>query len=482
MKGFKLTQTIKTAPIEKFGRSNMIFAKYKNLHFIGIGGAGMSGMAKILHNLGYHISGSDNTPTEVTDHLESLGIRIYTGHSAQQVAGADLVVISSAVNETNPEVAEALQRGIPVIKRAEMLGELMRLKFSIGIAGSHGKTTTTAMLGKILSMTRMDPTVLIGGRAMESDSGGQLGKGDIMVAEADEFDRSFLMMFPTIAVITNIEEDHLDCYDDLDDLLSAFAEYINRVPFYGSVIIPDFDNNVARIREGIKRPIVSFGFEPTADIRAENIVYSNYGSRFDLVVRHEHKGQITLRIPGRFNIANALAAIAAALEVEVPLEAIDDGLREFRGVGRRFEIIGQARGVTVVDDYAHHPSEVAATLTGIHETKPAEAGKVIAVFQPHLFTRTRDFYRQFAEALHHADIALVVDIYPAREQPIAGITAAMIADYALSIGYKNIRYIGLKENAIEEAAALAGDGDMIITMGAGDVFRINEKLIQRLGE
>lgn len=460
----------------------MIFAKYKNLHFVGIGGAGMSGMAKILHNLGYVISGSDNTPTEVTDHLESLGIRIYTGHSGQQVVGCDLVVISSAVDDSNPEVVEALSQGIPVIKRAEMLGELMRLKFSVGIAGSHGKTTTTAMLGKILAQTHLDPTVLIGGRAVESDSGGQLGMGDIMIAEADEYDRSFLKMFPTIAVITNIEEDHLDCYDGLDDLLSAFAEYINRVPFYGSVIIPDSDPNVARIRDSIKRPIVSFGFEPTADIRADSVEFTDYGSRFVLVVRGESKTHISLNIPGRFNIANALAAIAAALEIEAPLEAIEEGLRAFNGVGRRFEVMGKVRGITVVDDYAHHPSEVLATLTGINETKPPDAGKVIAIFQPHLFSRTRDFYRQFAEALHHADVALVVDIYPAREKPMAGITAAMIADYAATIGHKNIRYIGLKENAIDVAAGIAEKGDLIITMGAGDVFRINDKLLKKLGE
>ena len=460
----------------------MIFSKYKNLHFVGIGGAGMSGMAKILHNLGYHVSGSDNAPTEVTAHLESLGITVYSGHSGQQVVGADLVVISSAVNSANPEVMEAQAQGIPVIKRAEMLGELMRLKFSIGIAGSHGKTTTTAMLGKILSMTRLDPTVLIGGRAMESDSGGLLGKGDIMVAEADEFDRSFLKMFPSIAVITNIEEDHLDCYDGLDDLLGAFAEYINRVPFYGSVVIPDFDRNVARIRDGIKRPAVTFGFEPTADVRAANVEFTDFGSRFDLIVRGELKGSISLRVPGRFNIANALAASAAAFEIEVPFEAIEEGLRAFRGVGRRFEVIGKARGVLVVDDYAHHPSEVMATLVGIHETKPADSGKIIAIFQPHLFSRTRDFYRQFAEALHHADQAFVVDIYPAREQPIAGITAAMIADYAVSIGYKNIRYIGLKENAIEEIEKLVAAGDLVITMGAGDIFRINDKLIRKLNQ
>jgi UDP-N-acetylmuramate--alanine ligase len=477
-----VAQVTKVAPIKPFRRLRMIFSKYKNLHFVGIGGAGMSGMAKILHNLGYQVSGSDITPSEVTDHLESIGIEIYTGHSAQQVSGADLVVISSAVNESNPEVVEAINRGIPVIKRAEMLGELMRLKFSIGIAGSHGKTTTTAMLGRILMTAQLDPTVLIGGRAMESDSGGQLGTGDIMVAEADEFDRSFLKMFPTIAVVTNIEEDHLDIYEDLDDLLNSFAEYINRVPFYGSVVIPESDMNVSRIRDEIKRPIVTFGFDPHADIRAEDIELGEHGSRFTLIVRNEPKGTITLRVPGRFNIANSLAAIAAAIEIEVPLENIEEGLQQFRGVGRRFEVIGEAAGVTVVDDYAHHPSEVTATLAGIKEARKEVSGKIIAIFQPHLFSRTRDFYRQFAEALHHADEALVVDIYPARELPMPGITAAMIAEYAASIGYKNIRYIGLKENAIDEVAQIARSGDLVITMGAGDVFRINKKLLERLGK
>jgi len=475
-----VAQNTMVAPIRSFRRMNMIFSKYKNLHFVGIGGAGMSGMAKILHNLGYKVSGSDQSPSEVTDHLESLGIKIYTGHSAQQVAGADLVVISSAVGTSNPEIIEAVNRGIPVIKRAEMLGELMRLKFSIGIAGSHGKTTTTAMLGRILMTAKLDPTVLIGGRAMESDSGGLLGLGDVMVAEADEFDRSFLKMFPSIAVITNVEEDHLDCYSGLDDLLNAFAEYINRVPFYGSVVIPESDPNVARIRDRIKRPIVTFGFGPTADVRAENIELSEHGSRFTLIVRGQPKATISLRIPGRFNIANALAATAAALEIEVPIEAIEEALRGFRGVGRRFQVMGEIRGITIVDDYAHHPSEVAATLTGIKEARSASAGRILAVFQPHLFSRTRDFYRQFAEALHHADQALVADIYPAREEPLPGITAAMISDYAASIGYKNVRYIGLKENAIDELMTMARPGDMIITMGAGDIFRINDKLMKRL--
>ncbi|MCK5125771.1 MAG: UDP-N-acetylmuramate--L-alanine ligase [candidate division Zixibacteria bacterium] len=458
----------------------MIFSKYKKLHFVGIGGAGMSGMAKILHNLGYTISGSDNTPTEVTEHLESIGITIYSGHSAQQVTGTDLLVISSAVNEENPEVVEALESGIPVIKRAEMLGELMRLKFSIGISGSHGKTTTTAMLGKILMTAKVDPTVLVGGRAMELDSGGQLGQGEIMVAEADEYDRSFLKMYPSIAVITNIEEDHLDCYDGLDDLLDTFAEYVNRVPFYGSVVIPSADMNVTRIKDIIKRPIVTFGFDDEADIRAVEIEFTDHGSRYVLVVRGEVKGHISLSIPGEYNIANSLAAIAAALEIETPMEAIEDGLRAFKGVGRRFEIIAQVKGVTVIDDYAHHPSEVAATLTGINESTVERSGKTIAIFQPHLFSRTRDFYKQFAESLHTADEALVVDIYPAREKPIAGITSEMITEYAQSIGYKNLSYVGLKENAVERAVALAQTGDIIITMGAGDIFRINDKIIKAL--
>ena len=469
-----------TAPVRTFKRANMLFRKYKNLFFIGIGGAGMSGMAKILHNLGYNIAGSDNSPSAVTQDLEKVGIQVFSGHIGQQVKGADLVVISSAIDENNPEVIEAINLNIPIIKRAEMLGELMRLKFSIGIAGTHGKTTTTAMIGKIMMTAKLDPTVLIGGRAVELDSGGQLGKGDIMVAEADEYDRSFLKMFPSIAVITNIEEDHLDCYNDLEDLLSAFAEYISRVPFYGSVIIPSVDINMARIREGIKRPIVTFGFDGKADVRAENIEYTGFGSRFDLIVKNESLSKIVLRVPGQYNIANALAAIAVSLEVDVPIEAIEEALREFRGVGRRFQMIGEAAGVTVIDDYAHHPSEIKVTLEGCKKIQHDRGGRTIAVFQPHLFSRTRDFYRQFAEALHLADEALVVDIYPARERPISGISAEMIVTYAISIGYKNVRYIGLKENAIEESMEIARNGDIIITMGAGDVFRINEKLLKRL--
>jgi UDP-N-acetylmuramate--alanine ligase len=474
-----LTNTT-TKTIEEFSRADMIFHKYRNLHFVGIGGAGMSGMAIILHNLGYRITGSDITPTEITEHLQRLGITVYDHHDGDFVKDVDLVVISSAVTEENPEVQRAVDRGIPVIKRAEMLGELMRLKFSFGVAGSHGKTTTTAMLGAILSQAQKGPTVLIGGRAVQIGSDSHLGRGEIMVAEADEFDRSFLKMFPTIAVVTNIEEDHLDIYRDLEDMLDSFSEYLSRVPFYGSVVLPEGDRNVERIRDRIKRPVITFGFDPQADIRAENICFENFGSRFTLMVRGEARGELSLRLPGKHNVANSLAAIGAALELDVPFEAIEEALRKFHGVTRRFQLHGSVNGITIIDDYAHHPSEIAATLTGLRQEVGTGKERIIAVFQPHLYSRTRDFYRQFAEALHNADRAIVVDIYPAREKPMPGITAQLIVDYAAQLGYKHVTGAGAKENAVEAVAAVARPGDYVITLGAGDVFRIIPALKGRL--
>jgi UDP-N-acetylmuramate--alanine ligase len=322
--------------------------------------------------------------------------------------------------------------------------------------------------------------VLIGGRAVQTGSDSHLGRGEIMVAEADEYDRSFLKMFPTIAVITNIEEDHLDIYRDLEDMLDAFSEYLSRVPFYGSVVLPDTDVNVQRIRDRVKRPVITFGFDPQADVRADNISYGNFGSRFTLIIRGEAMGEITLRLPGRHNVANALAAIAAALELECSMQSVEEALRDFTGVTRRFQIHGEVNGVTIIDDYAHHPSEIAATLTGLRQEIGEGNRKIIAVFQPHLFSRTRDFYRQFAEALHPADAAIVVDIYPAREKPMPGITSQLIVDYATKLGYKHVTAGGKKDNAIEAVAELAKPGDFVITLGAGDVFRIIPALKERL--
>ncbi|MEW5924994.1 MAG: UDP-N-acetylmuramate--L-alanine ligase, partial [Candidatus Zixiibacteriota bacterium] len=335
----------------------MIFGKYKELYFVGIGGSGMSGIAEILHNLGYKISGSDISAGEVTDHLSSLGVTIFDKHDGANLGTANVVVISSAVKENNPEVMEARRRGIPVIKRAEMLGELMRLKYSIGISGTHGKTTTTSMLGKIMTDARLDPTIIVGGIVAGKGSGASLGAGDYLVAEADEFDRSFLSMFPSMAVITNIEPDHLECYNGMDDLENSFLMYMNRVPFYGEVVYSADDPVLAKLRGRITRASVNYGLSPDADYQAVNIKLHEGGSEFEIFHHGDHLGKITLGIIGEHNVRNALAAAAAALELEVDFATVAESLRNFRGVGRRFEIKAVVNDIMVVDDYAHHPTE-----------------------------------------------------------------------------------------------------------------------------
>ncbi len=389
----------------------MIFGKFKELFFVGIGGAGMSGIAEILLNLGYKVSGSDISSSEMTEYLEQIGIKIYPRHQTGNIGTSNVVVISSAVGNDNPEVIEARKRGIPVIKRAEMLGELMRLKYSIGIAGTHGKTTTTSMIGKIMTDARLDPTIIVGGIVAGKGSGASLGTGDYLVAEADEYDRSFLSMFPSMSVITNIEPDHLDCYDGMDDLENSFLNYMNRVPFFGLVVYSADDPTLDRLHGKITRASVSFGLAEKADYQAVNIQYREGGSQFSVFHNGEKLGGIILNVPGKHNIMNAIASVAATSELEIPFDIITDSLHKFRGVGRRFEIKSIVNNIMVVDDYAHHPTEVIATLD---TAKASYNRRVIAVFQPHLFSRTRQFYKEFAEALHRADTAFLCDIYPAR--------------------------------------------------------------------
>jgi UDP-N-acetylmuramate--alanine ligase len=463
--------------IERFGRDKMIFGKVKRLFFVGIGGAGMSGIAEILYNLGYQIRGSDYSPSEITSYLQSLGIDVSHEHRPENLKEADVVVISSAVGEKNPEVVEARQRGIPVIKRAEMLGELMRLKFSIGVAGTHGKTTTTSMIGKILRQGNYQPTLIVGGVVAELGTGAALGKGDYLVAEADEYDRSFLSMYPTVAVVTNLEADHLDCYADMEDLIDSYLSYMNRVPFYGSVIISADDENLLRLRPKIVRPHATFGFSSDADYRAVIIALEQGRSTFSVYHKDELLGEVILRVPGRHNVANALAAVATCRELEVPFTTIADGLLSFSGIGRRFEMVGEVNGILVIDDYAHHPTEIAATL---QTAKKVYNRRVIVVFQPHLYSRTRDFVKQFAEALALADKCLLVDIYPAREKPIEGITSEIIINQALRMGIGNFCYIGTKEKAPEEVAKIARPGDMVITMGAGSITLIKKQVLEAL--
>ncbi len=465
---------------------DMIFGRYRNLHFVGIGGAGMSGMAEILADIGFTISGSDNTPTEVTERLQEQGITVHQGHSAANIGGVDLVVISAAVDSTNAEVAEAHRLGIPVIKRAEMLGELMRLKYSIGIAGAHGKTTTTALTGAILKSAGVDPTVIVGGRVTDESIGAKVGAGEYLVAEADEFDRSFLVMFPTIAVATNLEEDHRDCYRDLADLKDAFCEYLNRTPFYGQIILNADDTNLMDLVPRLKRPVVTFSLNEGQDSKADYSVVSQRQEAgrtvFTLAHREDVLGELVSPLPGEHNLYNALCAACIALELEIPFAAIQAGLSEFGGVLRRFERIGEVKSktsdVVVYDDYAHHPTEVSKAISAAKEF-----GKhVTVVFQPHLFTRTRDFAADFALALAAADEVIIVDIYPAREKPIEGVTAELISIAAKEKGLESFSYVGAMENAVSPAVtvSLKAKDSMIFTMGAGNVCRLTGALLSEL--
>lgn len=464
-------------PEQSFKREKIMFGKIKKLFFVGIGGAGMSGIAEILFNLGYEIKGSDSTPSEITNYLQDLGIEIFINHKAVNIENSDVVVITSAVGEENPEVVEARRIGVPVIKRAEMLGELMRLKFSIGVSGTHGKTSTTSMIGTILQHGKYKPTLIVGGIVAGLGTGAALGSGDYLVAEADEYDKSFLAMFPSMAVITNLEADHLDCYDGLEDLIDSFVTYMNRVPFYGQVILSADDDNLKNIRHRISRPYKTFGFSIDADYRALNLKMESGRTTFSVYKEGDLLGEIILRVPGEFNVMNALAAIASCYELEVPFEMIADGLMNFNGVGRRFEIIGEENDVLLVDDYAHHPSEIKATL---ETAKKVYGRRIVVVFQPHLFSRTRDFKDQFIESLALADKTYLVDIYPAREKPIAGVTSEILVQDAQKLGYENFEYLGAKENAVDKIAQRAEANDLVITMGAGSITLIKNHIMEAL--
>ncbi len=470
-----MKESVLSRPV--FEGNEMIFGKFKELFFVGIGGAGMSGIAEILHNLGYKISGSDINKTEVTEHLENLGVPVYEGHAGGNIGTSHVVVISSAVDDSNPEVIEARRRGLPVIKRAEMLGELMRLKYSIGISGTHGKTTTTSMIGKIMTDAELDPTVIVGGIVAGKGSGASLGGGKYMVAEADEYDKSFLSMFPSMAVITNIEPDHLDCYDGMEDLENSFLIYMNRVPFYGLIIYNNDDTVLKKLRDKISRASVSFGLSAEADYQVTDILHFEGGSKFSVLRRGEILGDVRMRIPGEHNIKNAAAAIVAASELEIDFEKIARSLSDYSGVNRRFQITGQVNNILLVDDYAHHPTEIKATL---ETAQTSYNRRIIVVFQPHLYSRTKQFYREFAESLKLADRCFLVDIYPAREKPVESVTSELISSHAAALGQNNIDYVGDKTNAIEAVLKYAKPGDMIITMGAGSVTLLNPAILKEL--
>jgi len=452
-----------------------MFAKAQRIHFIGIGGIGMSGIAEILINLGNTVSGSDLRRTAVTERLAWLGATIFEGHAAANAIGADVVVTSSAVNERNPEVIEARRRKIPVIQRAEMLAELMRLKYGIAVAGMHGKTTTTSMIAAVLAAGGLDPTVVVGGRVATMGSNARLGKSQYLVAEADESDRSFLKLSPILAVVTNLDREHMDCYRDMADVENAFLEFMDRVPFYGACVACCDDALLAGILPRVRRKVFTYGTSPRADFVLRMLpAQGEARSRFEVASDGTVLGPFELHVPGEHNVLNATAAVAIALELDISPEAIAEGLNHFRGVDRRFEIKGFVRGVTVVDDYGHHPTEIRATLKA---AKDCGYRRVHVIFQPHRYSRTRDLMKEFATAFENAASVEVLDIYAASEEPIEGITAEALVH---AIGRECVEYAASTEEAVERVVERAEDGDVIVTQGAGSVSGIAPRVLERL--
>lgn len=454
-----------------------MFNTIKKVHFTGIGGIGMSGIAEILHSQGFIISGSDKSLSDITTHLSDLGMTIYEGHAAENVKDVDVLVYSSAVMTENPEVAAAVERKIPVIKRAEMLAECMRMKYGIGIAGTHGKTTTTSMTGLVLTEGKLDPTIIVGGKL--SGLGGtnaRLGDGEFIVVEADEFDRSFLRLTPTIAAITNLEKEHLDTYKDIEDIKAAFIEFANKVPFYGFVVICLDEPGLQDIIPYINKKIFTYGITSQADVQAYDVKHDKFSSNFHVRYCGKNLGEINLKAPGIHMVKNALVAVTIGTELGVDFAVIKKALESFSGVYRRFEV-KYNEDVLVIDDYAHHPTETSATLNGI---RTGWDRRLVSVFQPHLFTRTRDFFQEFGRSFLNADVFVCTDIYPARELPIEGITGEMIVKAAKSYGHKNAYYVPDKREIPAFLMKLHQKGDIIITMGAGDLWKYGEEFIAML--
>ena len=462
---------------EKNGIENRMLGRTRRVHFVGIGGIGMSGIAEVLLNLGFTVTGSDRQLSPVTDRLHSLGAVVYDGHEGEQVLGSDVVVISSAVGPENVEVRAAQGLKIPVIRRAEMLGELMRMKQGVAIAGTHGKTTTSSMAGLVLQEGGLDPTLIIGGKLRALGSNAKLGEGRYLVVEADEFDRSFLRLTPTLAVITNIETEHLDCYKDLDEIKSTFVTFANKVPFYGAVVLCLDEPALREIMPRLERRVLSYGLTPQAEVRGVDPEFRETHTEFTTVWREEEMGRLTIQLPGLHNVKNALAAVAVGLELEIPFPRIKAALEGFTGVERRFEIKAEKEGILVVDDYAHHPTEIEASLRGARQGWDR---RILAVFQPHLYTRTRDFYEDFGRSFFDADILIVTDIYPAREEPIPGITGELVADAARNFGHRQVVYLPDKDEVAEYVQKIVRHGDLVITMGAGDIWKAGEELIGRI--
>jgi UDP-N-acetylmuramate--alanine ligase len=460
-----------------------MFAKIQRIHFVGIGGIGMSGIAEVLLNLGYKVSGSDLKSSTVTQRLASLGATVFEGHRADNIAGTDVVVASSAIAPDNPEISEAHALHIPVIQRAEMLAELMRLKYGIAIAGMHGKTTTTSMVAAVLAGGGLDPTVVVGGRVDAMGSNARLGKSQYLVAEADESDRSFLRLSPILAVVTNVDREHMDCYRNMRDVKRAFLDFMDRVPFYGMVVVCNDDPLLRRMLPQIQRRTVTYGTRRGSDFQIKPsesvLIPGEYRpiSRFHVTFKQKVLGEFRLHVPGVHNVLNATAAIAVGVGLDIDIEHVRSALENFRGVDRRFQLRGTAAGVSVIDDYGHHPTEVRATLAAARQ---CGFRKIHVVFQPHRYTRTQLLIDEFTTAFHDADTLLILDIYAASEPPIEGITGEALAQRIQEAGNDEARYAASFAEAIELVVARAREGDMILTLGAGSVSQLGPAILERL--
>jgi len=459
----------------------MFFRGARHIHFVGIGGIGMSGIAEVLLSLGehFHVSGSDLKRSQITEHLQSMGAVIWEGHSAEHIAEADVVVCSSAVRNDNPEVAAARQRQIPVIPRAEMLAELMRLyRHGIAVAGTHGKTTTTSMIAHLMTSTELDPAVVVGGRVASLGSNARLGRGEYIVVEADESDGSLLLLTPTIAVLTNIDADHLDFFSGgIDQIKNIFATFANRVPFYGTIVLCLDDQNVQAIIPQITRRAISYGMAAQADVSAWQVhLDSKFGSEFTVRAFGEELGKVRLRVPGLHNVYNALAAIAVGLDLNIPFENIARAMEGFNNAERRFQIKGEKAGVLVVDDYGHHPTEIKATL----DAARTSGRRVVTLFQPHRYSRTKDLMDDFARSFYGADVLLVADIYAASEDPIEGVSSQALVEKIERFGHRHVEYVGPVSNGAAKVREVVQEGDLVLTLGAGNVWQAGDELLRIL--
>lgn len=460
-----------------------MFERFRTIHFVGIGGIGMSGIAEVLHNLGYEVTGSDLKESDTIARLRSLGIKVFIGHRHENIDDAHVVVISSAVSSENPEVSAAVRKSIPVIPRAEMLAELGRLKYGILVAGAHGKTTTTSLIATILAHAGLDPTVVIGGKLMATGSNARLGKGDFIIAEADESDGSFLKLSPTIAVVTNIDREHMEFFKSMDVLKSAFVSFINKVPFYGLSILCLENEYIREILSGIHRRYMTYGFSDEADIYATNVEKGFLSVSFDVMYKGHPVGRFSVPMPGMHSVLNSLASIAVGMELKVDMKKIKEALKSFRGIQRRFEFKGEGGGIKFFDDYGHHPAEIRATLKAAKDSLAgtnAKNGRLVVLFQPHRYTRTGDLLDEFGSSFSDADVLYMMDIYPAGEKPVKGVNSEAVLRSVRGNGHRDATHISDRKVLIETLMKKLRAGDMFFTVGAGDVWKVGEDVLKRL--